>query len=94
MDSLLIKQEFSHKEMTDHVLMMKKMLPNTSFSFNDVSVDFPPQKNSAIISSTLALHGETKSQRFTDAYEMEISTVKVDGNWLFSSFAIVEFMEK
>lgn len=88
-----VKKDFSHKDIMDHVVMMKKMLPNTTFTFNDVTVGFP-QTDSAVISSTLLLYGETKNQRFTDAYEMDVSAVKVDGDWLFSSFSIVEFMEK
>ncbi len=87
------RQDFTRKNIIDHIMMMKKMLPDTRFHFNDVTINFQ-EENHAVISSTLSLQGETKSQRFTDAYEMDISTVKMDGDWLFSSFTAVECIEK
>ena len=92
-ESVNIDRELSLKEISDHILMMKKRLVNTTFSFHDTSVVFPID-NFAEIVTTLRLNGETVGQQFTDAYEVKISVVKKDGSWLFSSFEVVEFMEK
>jgi hypothetical protein len=75
------------------MLMMKKMLPDTQFAFKDTQINFP-QKSKALITTTLSLRGKTKNERFTDAYELDIVAIKTDGNWLFSSFTVVEFMEQ
>jgi hypothetical protein len=48
----------------------------------------------ADILSTVRLDGKTKDNRFTDAYELNIQAKKINGDWLFSSFIVVEFMEK
>ncbi len=88
-----IKRAFSGKEISQHVLMMKRMLPDTRFAFKDIQINFP-QKNNALITATLSLHGKTKNERFTDAYELDIRSVNIDGDWLFSSFTVVEFLER
>ena len=69
------------------------MLPNTRFAFSDIQIRFP-QKEEALLSTTLSLRGENRNQRFTDAYEFSILAEKIDGDWLFSSFTVVEFMER
>ncbi len=92
-ESFHIKQQLSRKDISDHIIMLKKMLPDTRFTFDDVQVDFPEEKK-ALINATLSLNGTTKNQRFTDAYELKSSVVKIDGDWLFSSFTVVEFMER
>ncbi len=92
-ESLHLKQQLSRKDISDHILMLKKMLPDTRFTFNDIQIDFP-EANKALLNTTLSLDGTTKQQRFTDAYELRSTLVKIDGEWLFSSFTVVEFMER
>ena len=92
-ESFDIKRDFIGKEISQHVLMMKRMLPDTRFVFKDIQITFP-QKDNALITATLSLHGKTKNERFTDAYELDIRSIKRDGDWLFSSFTVVEFMER
>ncbi len=92
-ESFHIKQQLSRKDISDHIIMLKKMLPDTRFTFNDIQIDFT-EENKALINTTLSLNGKTKDQRFTDAYELKSSVVKIDGDWLFSSFTVVEFMER
>lgn len=92
-ESFHIKQQLSRKDISDHIIMLKKMLPDTRFTFNDIQINFP-EENNALINTTLSLNGKTKNQRFTDAYELKSSVVKIDGDWLFSSFTVVEFMER
>ncbi len=92
-ESFDINHNFSKKEFTDHILMLKKMTLDTRFSFHDTSIEFPMDGKADIV-STVRLDGETKGSRFTDAYELNIQAIKTDGNWLFSSFIVVEFMEK
>jgi len=92
-ESFDIKRKLIHKEISQHMLMMKRMLPDTHFAFKDIQIIFP-QKDNAIITTTLFLHGTTKNERFTDAYEVDIMAIKADGDWLFSSFTVVEFMER
>lgn len=92
-ESFTLKQQFSRKDISDHILMLKKMLPDTRFTFNDIQIDFP-EADKALINTTLSLNGKTKHQRFTDAYELKSSVVKIEGDWLFSSFTLVEFMER
>ncbi len=88
-----INRALPKKELTDHILMMKRMMPETEFSFHDTTITFP-QKKHAVVSTTLRLSGKINSDRFTDAYELSINTEKINGKWLFSSFSIVEFMEQ
>lgn len=92
-DSFDIKRDFSKKELTDHLLMMKKMLPKTHFTFHDTTITFP-DANRADLTTTLRLTGTINSDRFTDAYEISINTEKTDGDWLFSSFSVIEFIEQ
>lgn len=90
--SFKINRDFDRKELTDHILMMKKMLSTTRFTFHDTSISFP-EEHKAEISTTLRLTGKIASDQFTDAYEFDIGTEKIDDKWLFSSFTVVEFME-
>lgn len=92
-ESFKIDREYSHKEFTDHFLMMKKRLPGTDFSFHDTVIDVDGD-NRADITTTLRLNGKIIDEQFTDAYEMNITGQKQDGNWRFSSFTVVEFMKK
>ncbi|TKB07621.1 hypothetical protein [Desulforhopalus sp. IMCC35007] len=92
-ESSQIDHEFGQKEITDRLLMLKKRLSNTTFSFEDTFVDIPGD-NRAEVTTTLRLNGESVNGRFTDAYEIQISVEKQDGDWLFSSFTVVEFMKK
>ncbi|MBU0943982.1 MAG: hypothetical protein KJ804_11525 [Proteobacteria bacterium] len=91
--SLNIDRAFNTKEFSDHILILKKALTNTRFNFHDTVIDFPAD-NRAEIMTTLRLAGKTKDSRFTDAYEMKILVEKRDGDWLFSSFTVVEFIEQ
>lgn len=88
-----IQQELSRKEVTDRILMMKKMLPVTRFTFSDTDILFP-DKDHAETTTTLRLNGKARSNRFTDAYELNIITTKVEGDWLFTSVQVVEFIEQ
>ncbi len=92
-ESFKIDREFGQKELTDRLLMLKKRLSNTSFSFQDTVVDIPDAGRADVL-TTLRLNGESVDGRFTDAYEMKITVNKQDGDWLFSSFTVVEFMKK
>jgi hypothetical protein len=92
-ESLKIDREFSRKEFTDHFLMMKKRLPNTDFSFHDTVINVEGD-NRADITTTLRINGEIIDEWFTDAYEMNITANKKEGDWRFSSFTVVEFMKK
>ena len=92
-ESFKIDREFSQKEIIDHILMLKKRLPNTNFSFQDTVVDIPDEGRAEVI-TTLLLNGESVDGQFTDAYEMNITVIKKEGDWLFSSFTLVEFMKK
>jgi len=88
-----ISHDFNKKEFTDHILMLKKMTLDTHFSFHDTRIEFPMDGKANIV-STVRLDGKTEDNRFTDAYELNIQVKKTDGDWLFSSFIVVEFMEK
>ncbi len=92
-ESQNINRAFSKKELSDHLLLLKKRAVNTQFSFHDTVVNFPIDDQAEVL-STLSLDGKTKDSRFTDAYELKIQVKKRDGDWLFSSFTVVEFMEK
>lgn len=92
-ESFDIDRELDRKEITDHILMMKKMLPETSFTFSDTDITFSGD-NRAELRTTLKLNGKTRDQRFTDAYELRIITEKIEGTWLFSTVKVVEFLER
>lgn len=92
-ESFKINREFSQKEISDRILIMKKRLPNTKFSFHDTVVNIPSDDSGEVL-TTIRLNGETAGGRFTDAYEINITAEKKDGAWLFSSFTVVEFIEK
>jgi hypothetical protein len=92
-ESFHVKQHLSRKDISDHIVLLKKMLPDTRFTFDDIQIDFH-EENRARINATLSLNSKTEQQNFTDAYELKSSVVKVDGDWLFSSFTVVEFMER
>jgi len=92
-ESFRINHNYSKKELTDHIFMLKKMTPGTHFSFHDTEITFPKDAR-AEIACTLRLDGKIKDQRFTDAYELNVQAEKINGDWLFSSFTVVEFMEQ
>lgn len=92
-DSFKIDREFSHKELTDRFLLMKKRLPNTKFTFHDSIIDIAGD-NTAKVTTTLRINGKIIDEQFTDAYEININVKKMDGDWRFSSFTVVEFMKK
>jgi hypothetical protein len=73
--------------------MMKKRLANTSFSFHDTLIDIP-ENNRAEVKTTLRINGEIADEQVTDAYEIDITVHKRDGDWRFSSFTVVEFIKK
>ena len=91
--SFHIARDFTRKEISDHILVLKKKLPSTRFSFHDTLIEFPDDAKAEVI-TTLRLEGRTGDTGFTDAYELKITTEKRDGDWLFSAFTMVEFMEK
>ena len=66
---------------------------DTNFSFQDTVVNIPDEGRAEVI-TTLRLNGESVDGQFTDAYEMNITVIKKEGDWLFSSFTLVEFMKK
>lgn len=92
-ESFNIDRDFDRKALTDHILMMKKMLPDTQFTFHDTVIDFP-EKNKAELVTTLRLKGKMNDNRFTDVYEISAHAEKIKSNWLFSSFSVVEFLKK
>lgn len=92
-ESYHAKQHLSRKEISDHIVLLKKMMPGTRFTFDDIHIDFQGE-NKALINATLSLNSKTEHQHFTDAYELKSSVVKVDGDWFFSSFTVVQFMER
>lgn len=91
--SFHISRDFTRKEISDHLLVLKKRLTDTRFSFHDTLIEFPDDARAEII-TTLRLEGRTGDNGFTDAYELKIRTEKIDGDWLFSAFTVIEFMEK
>lgn len=92
-ESFKVDREFSQKEISDQFLMLKKRLSDTRFSFKDTVVEIPSEGRAEVI-TTLRLNGESVDGRFTDAYEINITLDKQGGDWLFSSFNVVEFMKK
>lgn len=92
-ESFQLTAEFPKKELRDHIIMMKKRLPGTTFTFHDTVVEFAGNDLAEIV-TTLTLSGKIADSRFTDAYELRLRTERIDGDWLFSSFSVVEFMEK
>lgn len=86
-------KEFSQKEISDNILILKKRLPDTTFVFQDINIDILSD-TTAFITATIQLNGSTQDGRFTDAYEVDIEAVKEGNNWFFSSFTVVEFMVK
>jgi len=92
-ESFDINRSLIRKEFSNHLLMMKRMLPDTRFTFGDTQITFQ-QEEKALITTTLSLRGKAKHQRFTDAYELDIVALKTEGKWLFSAFTVVEFMER
>jgi hypothetical protein len=65
--------------------MMKKRLPNTSFSFHDTIIDIADGNRAEVI-TTLRINGKIVDQQFTDAYELDIMVGK---NALFGFTALV-----
>jgi len=65
-ESVDINRDFNRKETKNHILMMKRELPDTRFSFHDTVVKFPSDNRAEII-TTLKLQGKVKDERFTDA---------------------------
>ena len=92
-ESFRIQQTFSRKEISQHILLMKRTLAESHFAFKDITITFP-SKTEAKITATLFLRTKTMDQRFTDAYELDIVSQKKNGDWLFSAFTVVEFMER
>lgn len=93
LDSVDVDQEFTRKEISDRILMLKKRLVGATFTFQDTSFTSLEGDNAAL-TTTLRLNGKTVDGRFTDAYELDIAARKIEGEWLFSSFVVVEFVER
>ena len=83
-ESFDINGAFSHREFSNYLLMMKRTLPDTHFTFSDTQINFL-QEDKAFITTTLSLRGKIKQQRFTDAYELDIIALKTEGKWIFSA---------
>jgi hypothetical protein len=92
-ESFTITRDFSKKELRDNLIMMKKMLPRTTFTFHDTVVELTEDDRAEIV-TTLSLSGKIADDRFTDAYELNIIAIKTEGDWYFSAFTVVEFMEQ
>lgn len=92
-ESLKIDRGFSEKELADRILMMKKRLPDTEFKFHDIMINIAGGER-AEITTTLRIVGTIVDEQITDAYEIDITAEKIDGEWLFSSFTVVEFMKR
>lgn len=92
-ESRKISKDFKQKEISDNILIVKKRLPDTTFNFEDTHIELPTKTQANVI-TTLRLNGSSAEGQFTDAYEVDITLKKIDGDWLFSSFTIVEFMVK
>ena len=92
-ESFRIQQTFSRKEISQHILFMKRTLAQSHFDFKDITITFS-STTEAQITATLSLRTTTRDQRFTDAYELDIVSQKSNGEWLFSAFTVVEFMER
>jgi len=92
-EAMNIDREFSQKELTDRILMMKKRLPETEFNFHDIVIDNAGDDRTEV-TTTLRIVGTIVDEQVTDAYEIDITAEKKDGEWLFSSFTVVEFMKK
>ncbi len=88
-----IDREFSRKELTDRILLVKKTAVGTRFSFEDIQVTIA-DKQQADITATLRVDGRSPDGASIDAYETHLGAEKIEGDWLFSSFTVVEFMEK
>jgi len=92
-EAYAIDHSLSRKEISDRMLMMKKRLPDTKFTFHDSMVNLTTGI-SADVTTTLRLEGEIDADEFTDAYEINAKAEKIEGEWRFSSFTVIEFMEK
>lgn len=92
-ESLKIDRAFSHKELTDRFLMMKKRLTDTAFSFHDTAVEIVGDDRAEVL-TTLRINGKIVDKQFTDAYEMNITVEKQEDGWRFASFTVVEFMKR
>ncbi|MEN8198549.1 MAG: hypothetical protein ABFR63_00620 [Thermodesulfobacteriota bacterium] len=92
-ESLDIARNFNKKELREHVILMKRSLPAVTFGFTDTRVELTTDERAEVV-TTLALSGELADERFSDAYELNIIALKQDGEWLFSDFTVVEFMER
>lgn len=91
-ESHAISHDFNKKELRDNLIMMKKMLPDTVFSFHDTVVELFENGRAEII-TTLSLARKIDDDRFTDSYELDIVATKTEGDWYFSAFTVVEVME-
>lgn len=91
--SFNIDRQFSQKEISDHILLMKKRMPDTKLSFHDTVVEISGEGKAHVI-TTLKLDNKSMDDRFVDAYELDILLQKMSNDWFFSSFKVVEFMEK
>lgn len=92
-ESLRIDRTFNQQELKDHILLLKKRLANTAFTFHDTTIDLPGGNRADVI-TTLRISGNIANDQMTDAYEIRILLVKADGAWHFSSFTAVEFLKK
>ncbi|MBU1565134.1 MAG: hypothetical protein KJ630_05845 [Proteobacteria bacterium] len=92
-ESLRIDRTFNQPELKDHILLLKKRLPNTTFTFHDTIVNLPGG-NKADVTSTLRISGNIASDQIADAYELRILLIKADGAWHFSSLTAVEFLKE
>ena len=92
-ESFSIHRSYDAKALSDHILLMKKRLVGTTFHFEDTQVSLMSETSADII-TTLRLTGKTVDGRFTDVYEIDVKAVKNDGDWLFTMFSVVEFIEQ
>jgi len=92
-DSQNVDLSLNQKETSDQILMLKRRFPNTDFIFDDTNINLT-NDHSADITTTLRLETKTVDGQFTDAYEIHATIEKINGEWLFTSFAVAEFMKK
>lgn len=84
---------YPRKQIQDRIVMVRAFYAQARVSLHDISIEIA-ETNTAVVHGTIRLRGEVKGEAIADVHELRAEMKKIDGNWLFTSVAIVEVLER
>jgi hypothetical protein len=85
--------EFSRKEITDRILMVRARAQKVSVSFHDTTIQIINEKQANVTTTMYARTIENNSEN-ADIREFDLTMIKSDGAWLIHDVTFVEVLKQ